>query len=468
MLPMLRRHRRHPHDLILGRFKWREVRLPASDRPKHCHIIGATGEGKSYLLLDLIAQTIRSGLGLGCIDPHSALITQVIQHLVSDGTLAQPDIRRRLIYIRPANDNYVVPFNVLNTPETTYTTASNVLEAFKRTWPQALVESPRFDEIVTASLVTLIENGLTLMQMRRFLTDKDFRDQCLSNVSDREVVDFFHQTYDTWGVREAAVYTQSTLNKVSAFTFNPTLKLMLGQRHNVLDFKAILDNGLILLLDLGHLPPLTRRLLGGLVMSGLEAAMRRRESDTLWSLFVDEFAQFVANDGSAEAFADILSEARKFMIALFVAHQTTDQLPETIKGGLKNAYTKIVHSVDWEDAELLAKTMGRVQKQAVKQEAKTDTQLSQMQPYAEQWLDVAESLRSQPERWAHVATRKRPGQPFRTRTIPKATADPSQVEAVWTESMSIYGLPLAEAKRNIEVQTDPQPGLSEVQGYTER
>lgn len=466
MLPLFRQG--HPHDLILGHARWRRIRLPASDRPKHVHIIGATGEGKSKLLEDIICQTIRSGLGVGVIDPHSSLITNVIQHLLTDGTLEQQAIRDKILYIRPANEEHILPFNVLNTPESTYTTATLCLEAFKRTWPKALVESPRFDEIVTAGLITLIENKLTLMQMRRLLTNKEYRDECLSNVSDQEVVEFFHQTYDSWGVREAAIYTQSTLNKVSAFTFNPTLKLMLGQQTNALDFKTILDNGLILFLDLGHLPPLTRRLLGGLVMSGLEAAMRRRESNTLWPLFVDEFAQFVAQEGSAESFSAILSEARKFGISLTVAHQTTDQLPETIKGGLKNAYTKIVFSVDWDDAESFSKTMGRVESQTVKQEAKTETQQAQLQSYSEQWADVTETLRSQAERRAHVATRKKPGIAFRTRTLPKYTATQEQVKALWTESMTANGIPYKKAKQNIETPPENNQPLQEIKGFIQR
>lgn len=37
-----------------------------------------------------------------------------------------------------------------------YTTAQNIVEAFRRTWPQALAEAPRFTNIALASLLTLI------------------------------------------------------------------------------------------------------------------------------------------------------------------------------------------------------------------------------------------------------------------------------------------------------------------------
>ena len=447
MLPTFRR--RHPHDLVLGKAGIREVIIPAHQRPKHCHVLGATGEGKSKLLEDLICQTIRSGLGVGCIDPHSSLIASVVKHLLSDGTFLDPEIRQRVVYIRPADQRHIVPFNVLNSPEPTYTIVANVLEGFKRTWPKALEESPRFDEIVTASLICLTENNLTLRQMRRFLTDKDYRDQLLEAVSDPDVGEFFHNTYDQWGIREAAIYTQSTLNKISAFSFNPTLKIMLGQPQNALDFRAIMDNRHILLLDLGSLPALTRRLLGGLVMRGLEDAMRRRESNELWPCFVDEFAQFVSNDGSAQTFEEILSEARKYGLALTVAHQKTGQLPESTLSGLGNTYSKIVFSVDWNDAVFMSKIVGRVKTTKVKQGAKTETQQDQLQSYSEQWEDVAETLRSQPERHAHLATRKQPGRQFRTRTLPSYTAGQVELENLWVESMKCYGITQAQAQANL-------------------
>ena len=69
---------------------------------------------------------------------------------------------------------------------------------------------------------------------------------------------------------------ESTLNKIGAFSLNPRLKLMLGQKANHLDFRAIMDEGKVLLLDLGRSDGETNRLIGSLVVTGLEMAMRRR------------------------------------------------------------------------------------------------------------------------------------------------------------------------------------------------
>jgi len=239
------------------------------------YVIGMSGKGKSELLEYCLYQDIAAGRGCGLIDPHSLLVDDLLRLLVTRNVLADSDIRHRLIYVDPARTDYVVPFNVLATQaEHPYDIAASVLEAFRRTWPECLSEAPHFSNVVTAALIVLIENGLTLMHMPRLLTNVEFREQCLEQVTDGSIVEFFHDRYDRWG-REAPLLRESTLNKIGAFSLNPRLKLMLGQQANHLDFRALTDEGKILLLDLRHSDGETNRLIGSLVVTGLELAMRR-------------------------------------------------------------------------------------------------------------------------------------------------------------------------------------------------
>ena len=85
------------------------------------------------------------------------------------------------------------------------------------------------------------------------------------------IVEFFHDRYDQWG-REAPLLWESTLNKIGAFSLNPRLKLMLGQQANHLDFRTIMDEGKILLLDLGHSDGETNRLIRSLVVTRQKAS----------------------------------------------------------------------------------------------------------------------------------------------------------------------------------------------------
>ncbi len=447
------RHRKSG-DLVLGQH-WRfpispVFTVPLSARSAHLYVIGMSGKGKSKFLEYCLFQDIAAGRGCGLIDPHSLLVDDLLRLLISRGVLLDPTIGSRLIYVDPTRTDYVIPFNVLATEaEHPYDIAAAVLEAFRRTWPESLREAPHFSNVVMAALIVLIENGLTLMHMPRLLTNSEFREQCLEQVTDNNVVEFFHDRYDRWG-REAPLMRESTLNKIGAFSLNPRLKLMLGQKANHLDFREIMDEGKVLLLDLGHSDGETNRLIGSLVVTGLELAMRRRRNLRLWNLTIDEFAGYVANEGSAKTLAHVFSEGRKFNMSMTVAHQDLSQLTPRMLGALSNVQTKVIFGIGRHDAEHFAKLIGRVDAEAIKRDPKTENQHELFSSLSEQWEQWVDRLRFQPARRATVSSSDGRVVSLNTITIPPYTATDEQVEEIRKTSMARYGIPYAEAKRNVE------------------
>ncbi len=220
--------------------------------------------------------------------------------------------------------------------------------------------------------------------MPALLTNNEFREECLKKVHDHSVIEFFHDRFDHWA-KDAAYLKESTLNKVAAFSMNPRLKIMLGQKENRLDFRSIMDNGRILLLDLGHCDIETGRLIGSLVVVGLEMAMRRRKRSNLWNLVLDEFASYCANEGSEKTLAHVFSEGRKFKMSMTVAHQDLSQLTPRMIGAIGNVATKVFFGIARPDAEFFAKSIGRVDTEAIKREPLTDTQHEIFEPLANQW-----------------------------------------------------------------------------------
>ncbi len=454
MLPFLDLWPMKADSLVLGRLGrsrlFPVLHIPTKARAAHQYVVGLSGLGKSKLLEYWLFQDVSSGRGCGLIDPHSMLVDDLIRLLITKGTLADPDIRSRIIYVDPARQqDYIVPFNVLKSPDSPYDTAASILEAFRRTWPESLKEAPHFSNVMTAALIVLIENNLTLMDMQRLLTDQEFRDQCLKQVTEHSVIEFFHDRYDRWG-REAPVMRESTLNKVGAFSLNPRLKIMLGQTENHLDFQAIMDGKKILLLDLGRSDGETNRLIGSLVTTGLERAMRRRRKENLWPLYIDEFASYVANEGSIKTLAHVFSEGRKFRMSMTVAHQDLSQLTPRMLGALSNVQTKVIFGVGRQDAEYFAKLVGRVDTEAIKRDPKTETQHEVFSPLAEQWEGWVDQIRFQPPRQALVASHGGRVNTIQTITIPAYTATDEAVEELRKESLKRYGIPYRQAKRNVE------------------
>ena len=234
---------------------------------------------------------------------------------------------------------------------------------------------------------------------------------------------------------------------MGAFSLNPRLKVMLGQTSNHLDFQKIMDDEKILILDLGRADGETNRLIGSLVTTGIERAMRRRKRDNLWNLTIDEFAGYVANEGSVKTLAHVFSEGRKFRMSMTVAHQDLSQLTPRMLGALSNVQTKIIFGIGRQDAEHFAKLIGRVDAEAVKRQPKTDTQHEMFESLPEQWVD---RLRFQDPRRAMVANQAGEVSSIRTMTIPPHRVGDEEVENLRRSSLKRYAIPYREALRNVE------------------
>ena len=419
-----------------GRFGFTRLSVTEADRRTHTYVVGITGKGKSKLLEHILFQDIVAGRGCGVLDPHSDLVDDLLRYLHSQPQKADPHWQR-IIYFDPSRTDYLLPFNVLNTPFSPYETAQNIVEAFQRTWPRALAEAPRFANIVTASVLTLIANQMTLIELPRLLTDRIFRRQLLAQVKDPVLISFWRERYEKWG-RDTPVMIESVLNKVTAFTFNPQLRLVLGAKENRLDFRRIMDEGKVLLIDLGRCDAETRRLLGTLIVTGLEQAARSRkdhpDSRRPFYFCIDEFQDFCSNDGAAQTLAQILSESRKFGLHLTLAHQTLAQINERMKGALGNIQLKIVFGVARPDAEELTRYLFEVDGERVKHIVADQGHQERSHPIffslMEEWEKAIQTLQHLAPRIAAV---RRPGMPTKlltTISIPLNIQKPAELNRI--------------------------------------
>ncbi len=432
---------RHP-QLILGTygpFHLRTCRLPLESFDTHLYVVGRTKVGKSKFLQSLLHQLIVQGQGCGLLDPHSDLCDDLLAQL-QPLLMRIPSLRERIVYFQPGRDDSLVPFNVLRTPGEPYVVAQNVLEAMRRAWPESLREAPRFSNIVLASLLLLIEQGLTLIEMPRLLTEPDYREALLARTHNPEVRRFFEERFDRWG-RERATMIESVLNKVGAFTINPRLKVVLGSLENGLPFRQIMDRGLVLLCDLGRVDAETRRLLGSLIVTGLEQAAFTRKDTPLarrrpFTFLIDEFQDYCANAGSAQTLARILAECRKFRLHLGLAHQTLSQIgSQLLKGALENAQVKAVFGIGRETADALVEELFLPDLAEVKHQVEDDRQRERVHPtffsLGEQWEKCTQLAQRLSRRHCLVQLPERERVCLvRTPTVPERSLSDAELEAL--------------------------------------
>jgi hypothetical protein len=327
--------------------------IKAKDRTRHVYVIGKTGMGKSTLLENMAVQDIQGGDGMCFIDPHGKSADLLLEYVPKDRI-------RDVIYIAPFDVDHPISFNVLESVDPTkrHLVVSGLMSTFKKIWVDAW--SARMEYILTNTLLALLEApNTTLLGVNRMLSDKAYRNEIITHITDPSVRSFWVKEFAGYTERMAAEAVPAIQNKVGQFTANPLIRNMIGQSVSSFDFRDAMDKRKILIINLskGKIGDENMKLLGGLLVTKIYlAAMSRADvPDRVMKmlpnfyLFVDEFQNF-AN----ASFADILSEARKYKLNLTIAHQYVEQMDEFVRPAVfGNVGTMIVFRIGANDAELL-------------------------------------------------------------------------------------------------------------------
>lgn len=327
-----------------------------SDRTKHIYVIGKSGMGKSTLLENMAAQDILHDNGMCFIDPHGSAIDTLLDYI--------PEHRiNDVIYFAPFDVKHPIAFNPLEDigPEKRHLVAQGLASSFKKIWGEETF-SDRMEHIINNTLLALLEYpGATLLSIPRMYTDDSYRAKVVDNITDPSVGAFWKKEFASWTDRYRQEALPSILNKVGQFTSNPLVRNIIGQERSSFDFRKVMDERKILLVNLsiGQVGEANANLLGSMITTKLFlAGMSRADLSKSalkgmpnFYLYIDEF-QNLAND----SFADILSQSRKYKLNLTLAHQYIEQMPETVRAAVfGNVGTMITFRIGATDAEIFEK-----------------------------------------------------------------------------------------------------------------
>ena len=207
----------------------------------------------------------------------------------------------------------------------------------------------------------LVENpGLSMADIPGLLTKPEMRNRAVARLRNRQVR-LFWQNYDQLPAREQREQSASTLNKLDEFLTQPIIANIVGQSRTTADFRRFMDEGKVVLipLGLGHLGAPVADLLGSLIiLEILNAALSREElAPSLrrqFNVFCDEFQRF-----DSPALSTLLTESRKYGIAMCLAHQVRGQLSPATREATLNAGNLVFFAVHGEDGDELAKQLDR-------------------------------------------------------------------------------------------------------------
>ncbi|NBD73782.1 type IV secretion system DNA-binding domain-containing protein [Patescibacteria group bacterium] len=329
--------------------------IKREDRSRHMYVIGKTGMGKSTLLENLAIQDIQRGEGLTFIDPHGGTAEKLLEYVPEERV-------KDVVYFAPFDLSYPISFNVLENvePDKRHLVINGLMATFEKIWVDAW--SARMAYILQNTIAALLEwPDATLLGVNRMYTDKEFRKQVVDNVTDPSVKSFWVEEFAKYTDRFAAEATPAIQNKIGQFASNALIRNIIGQPQSSFSMRDIMDNKKIFIVNLskGRVGEGNANMLGSMLITKLYlAAMSRADASASEMrdlpphyLYVDEFQSF-AN----RSFADILSEARKYKLALTIAHQYIEQMEEEVRAAVfGNVGTMITFRVGSYDAEVLEK-----------------------------------------------------------------------------------------------------------------
>lgn len=340
---------------VLGDTDYRgeKIRFGIKDEDKfrHVYIVGKTGTGKSTYISNMLRSDMHAGNGLGLLDPHGELVDDILEHIPTNRI-------NDVILFDVSDTEFPIGFNLLqaNSESEKNLIVSWVVSAFYKIYGNSW--GPRLEYILRNVLLTLVNYpNATLLHIMRILTDKDFRAEVVSHVTDSVVLKFWNNEFDKWNDKQREEAIGPITNKIGQFLSSTVVRNIFGQPRTKLNLREAMDQGKILLVNLskGKIGEDNAAMIGSLLVTKFQidamsradiAASKRRP----FYLYIDEFQNFATG-----SFTTILSEARKYKLSLVVANQYTSQLLPEIKDAIfGNIWTIMSFTLGHDDAAIMS------------------------------------------------------------------------------------------------------------------
>jgi type IV secretory pathway TraG/TraD family ATPase VirD4 len=294
--------------------------LPDARRTEHVYVLGKTGVGKTHFLEVMAEQCLQRGDGFAFLDVHGDASLRLIEM-----ASRFPQAADRLVVVDPTDPDVspgVNPLeNVSGDDHESFVRASDVASILRRRWNEDSF-TPRIEETLRAALVTLSVNGLTLVELPRLLSNRDFRHHAVGRVTNEDVRSYWRERFEPLSEPMKSVLLAPLSNRLSAFIGVPWVRHFIGQAHSTINFADAMRKRqwLIVRLTKGvlreHSLTLANLILSTLTFEVLARVRQSKSNRATFTVICDE----VQNFNEADLIL-LLAEGRKFGISILCAHQ---------------------------------------------------------------------------------------------------------------------------------------------------
>jgi hypothetical protein len=329
-----------------------EVCIPLVLRGCHTHIIGSTRVGKSTTQEHMILSDIEQGHGVAVLDPHGDLIEGIL-YLIPERYV------NRTIYLNPGDPEWVPIWNPLKRipGQDIGRTTSDIVRAI-----QSFVTSgswgDRLENLLRNIIFSLLHlpNG-TFLDISDLLRNKSeenkiLRNEILKVIVNESVRQFWLHDYEKYDKNDLG----PPKNKLSKLLVSGTVSLMLSQPESRFNFKQIMDEGMILLVNLSGISSMGD-ILGCFILSLLHLTALSRSALPIadrkqFHIHCDEAHHFMT-----DSLEDLIVETRKYAVSLSLAHQYLKQFGQRKTDAFSSVGSTIIFNIDSEDARHLTKDL---------------------------------------------------------------------------------------------------------------
>lgn len=310
------------------------------DRNRHMYIIGQTGTGKTTLLKNMILSDMKRGKGLAVIDPHGDLFEELL-------TLIPKNRIDDVVLIDPQDMSYPVGFNLLecsNEGERYFIVREmrTIMDKYLRDrYAARMVDyaGPIFYKHMQMNMLLVMSDPAragTLLEFYEIFNNKDYWKKWLPlKWDDSQLKNWIEVVlpatdYVLRRNPQEASFGEYINSKFDDFVFDPRLRLIFGQHRSTINISDIIEKKKILLVNLakGVLGEANANFLGMILIAKIQSEILKRASLAstarhFFYLYVDEFQSLASQN-----FSSLLSEGRKFGLALTLVNQYLTQIEE--------------------------------------------------------------------------------------------------------------------------------------------
>ncbi len=337
------------------------VGFPSDDLSRHMHLIGSTGSGKTTTILSIVRQILISPYENAClfvIDPMGNLSMELLRWLANT-RYCTDGVRRRLLYIEPAREDSVMPFNPLmnESPAHEYYQIERTISLILRAWEsQDLSAMPRLRKWCFNAFLAVARLQLPMANCQYLLQPGSLEHEALLKILPPEVKYEWLEILNSRG-SEAIKTLDSTRNRLDPFFRSVILKRMFGSRRSSFDVSRLITERRVVIINLAgqrRLPPHLSGTLGALILNEIMESAMSMPSNVVRPTYVllDEFQQFIGPD-----IYDAIPTVRQKGIRLILSHQSFSQLEKgevDLTGLIWQPRNRLAFACDADDADQLA------------------------------------------------------------------------------------------------------------------